>query len=133
MNQLVVVVNKLDTVGWDQTRFLEIANKLGSFLRQAGYRDSDVSFVPCSGLSGQNLTSASTEDALSKWYHGPTLLDCIGKPVCTVAIGIQNFILLLLRHYYYYLLYRPTVFGISIVLLLVLYIFCCILFIYYLI
>jgi len=75
----VVVVNKLDTVGWDQTRFLEVANKLGAFLRQAGYRDADVSFVPCSGLSGENLTKAPSEDALLKWYHGPTLIEAIGN------------------------------------------------------
>lgn len=79
MSQLVVVVNKLDTVDWDQPRFLEIGNKLGAFLRQAGYRDSDVSFIPCSGLSGENLSKAPQEDALLKWYHGPTLIEAIGK------------------------------------------------------
>ncbi|XP_059475209.1 protein HBS1 isoform X2 [Neocloeon triangulifer] len=79
VSQLVVVVNKLDTVSWDQTRFLEIANKLGAFLRQAGYRDTDVSFVPCSGLSGENLTKSPTEDALLKWYHGPCLVEAIDK------------------------------------------------------
>jgi elongation factor 1 alpha-like protein len=78
VSQLVVVVNKLDTVDWDQPRFLEIGNKLGAFLRQAGYRDSDVSFIPCSGLSGENLTKAPQEDALLKWYHGPTLVEAIG-------------------------------------------------------
>ncbi|XP_065338955.1 protein HBS1 isoform X1 [Cloeon dipterum] len=79
VSQLVVVVNKLDTVGWDQTRFLEVANKLGSFLRQAGFRDADVCFVPCSGLSGENLTKSPTEDALLKWYHGPCLVEAIDK------------------------------------------------------
>lgn len=74
-----MVVNKLDTVDWDQPRFLEIGNKLGAFLRQAGYRDSDVSFVPCSGLSGENLFKPPQEDALLKWYHGPTLVEAIGK------------------------------------------------------
>ncbi|CAB3376459.1 Hypothetical predicted protein [Cloeon dipterum] len=58
VSQLVVVVNKLDT---------------------AGYRDADVCFVPCSGLSGENLTKSPTEDALLKWYHGPCLVEAIDK------------------------------------------------------
>lgn len=49
------------------------------FLKQAGFRDSDVTFVPCSGLTGENLTAPPTEKALSDWYKGPCLIDVIGK------------------------------------------------------
>ncbi|PSN40539.1 HBS1-like protein [Blattella germanica] len=79
VNQLGVVVNKLDTVGWSQERFEEIVGKLGVFLKQAGFRESEVSFVPCSGLTGENLTSSPTEDMLLQWYKGPCLLDVIDK------------------------------------------------------
>jgi elongation factor 1 alpha-like protein len=91
VSQLVVVVNKLDTVDWDQPRFLEIGNKLGAFLRQAGYRDSDVSFIPCSGLSGENLSKPPQEDALLKWYHGPTLIDAIGMKASIIVSTKINF------------------------------------------
>ncbi|KAK7867863.1 hypothetical protein R5R35_003533 [Gryllus longicercus] len=77
VNQLGVVVNKLDTVGWNQDRFQEIVGKLGTFLRQAGFRESDVTFVPCSGLTGINLVNPPTEEKLLEWYKGPTLLDVI--------------------------------------------------------
>jgi len=76
--QLGVVVNKLDTVGWSQERFEEIVGKLGAFLKQAGFMESNVTFVPCSGLTGENLTSLPSEDMLLQWYKGPCLLDVIG-------------------------------------------------------
>ena len=67
----------MDTVDWAQTRFDEITKKLGSFLKQAGFRPSDISYIPCSGLSGENLTTKSTEPKL-EWYKGSTIIDQIG-------------------------------------------------------
>ncbi|XP_055608516.1 protein HBS1 [Uranotaenia lowii] len=77
VNQLGVVVNKLDTVNWSKDRFDEIVGKLRSFLKQAGFKDSDVVYVPCSGLTGQNLVKDPTDSELLKWYKGPTLLQVI--------------------------------------------------------
>lgn len=77
VNQLGVVINKLDTVGWSKERFQEIVQKLKSFLKQAGFKESDVSFTPCSGLTGENLTKTAQEPALKAWYDGPHLLDVI--------------------------------------------------------
>lgn len=79
VTQLAVAINKLDTVSWSQDRFSEIEKKLRAFLKQAGFKDSDVTFVPCSGLTGQNLASKPTENELVTWYNEPTLLDVIGK------------------------------------------------------
>lgn len=78
VNQLAVVVNKLDTVGWAQQRFDEIVGKLKVFLKQAGFKDSDVVYVPCSGLTGENLVKEPTDSELLKWYKGPTLFKVIG-------------------------------------------------------
>uniref|UniRef100_U5EWS8 Putative translation elongation factor ef-1alpha n=1 Tax=Corethrella appendiculata TaxID=1370023 RepID=U5EWS8_9DIPT len=77
VNQLGVVVNKLDTVGWSKERFDEIKKKLQSFLKQAGFKESDVVYIPCSGLTGENLVKPPTEQELTKWYNGPTLLTVI--------------------------------------------------------
>ncbi|KAH8345854.1 hypothetical protein KR067_007765 [Drosophila pandora] len=77
VNQLGVVINKLDTVGWSQERFTEIVTKLKSFLKQAGFKESDVTFTPCSGLTGENLTKKAQESSLTSWYNGPHLLDVI--------------------------------------------------------
>ncbi|XP_031356184.1 HBS1-like protein isoform X2 [Photinus pyralis] len=77
VGQLAVAINKLDTVMWSQERFNEIVQKLKVFLKHAGFKESDVAFVPCSGLTGQNLIRKPTESELLQWYSGPCLLDVI--------------------------------------------------------
>lgn len=79
VTQLAVVVNKLDTVSWSKERFDDIVLKLRVFLKQAGFKESDVTFVPCSGLTGQNLTTKPTENELLVWYNGPCLQEVIGS------------------------------------------------------
>ena len=80
MNQLTIAVNKLDTVNWSESRFEEVKGKLLNFLvKHAGFRESDIRFVPCSGLMGENLTKKSNESSLTSWYKGPTLLEAIGN------------------------------------------------------
>ncbi|CAG9816269.1 unnamed protein product [Phaedon cochleariae] len=79
VSQVAVAVNKLDTVAWSQERFNEIVAKLKAFLKQVGFKDTDVTFVPCSGLTGQNLVSKPTETELISWYDGSCLLDVIDK------------------------------------------------------
>ncbi len=69
----------MDTVDWSKPRFDEITKKLGQFLKQAGFRDADVVYIPCSGLNGENLTRAPTEERLRSWYTGPTVVDHIGE------------------------------------------------------
>lgn len=79
VSQLIVAVNKMDTVDWSQDRYDEIVKKLGTFLKQAGYRDGDVNFVPCSGLEGENLTKSISQPELIKWYKGSCLVEQIDK------------------------------------------------------
>lgn len=78
VSQIAVAINKMDTVGWDQSRYKEIVKKLGQFLKQVGFKEADLSFVPCSGLNGENLTRRS-DPVLKSWYSGPTLTQQIGK------------------------------------------------------
>ncbi|XP_011315119.1 HBS1-like protein isoform X2 [Fopius arisanus] len=81
VSQLAVVVNKLDTVDWSKDRFNEIVDKMSLFLKQAGYKDR-VTFVPCSGLSGENIVMPPKAEQLSCWYTGPTLLSVIDHFKC---------------------------------------------------
>ncbi|XP_061756670.1 HBS1-like protein isoform X1 [Nerophis ophidion] len=90
VTQLAVAVNKMDQVNWQQERFQEITSKLGHFLKQAGFKDSDVFFIPTSGLSGENLIVRSSVSELTSWYSGLSLLEqidafrapqrCVDKP-----------------------------------------------------
>ncbi|KAK2890237.1 HBS1-like protein isoform X1 [Channa argus] len=77
VTQLAVAVNKMDQVNWQQERFQEIVSKLGHFLKQAGFRESDVFYIPTSGLSGENLTTRSSVSQLTSWYSGTSLLEQI--------------------------------------------------------
>ncbi|CAI5966272.1 unnamed protein product [Closterium sp. NIES-64] len=78
VEQLCVVVNKMDATGFEQGEFERIKGVLGPFLtRQCGFRDGAVRWVPLSGLQGENLDSAPTDDRLKNWYTGPTLLEAV--------------------------------------------------------
>lgn len=73
VQRIIVVVNKLDTVGWSKDRFEEIQQQISSFLTTAGFQARNISFIPCSGLNGDNITRRSTE-APASWYSGNTLV-----------------------------------------------------------
>jgi elongation factor 1 alpha-like protein len=77
VSNLIVAVNKLDTVDWGKNRFDEVEAILRTFLqRQAGF--SKPTFVPVSGLSGDNLTKhVENGHPLKAWYTGPTLLEAL--------------------------------------------------------
>ena len=78
VSQLCVAVNKLDTVEWEERRFSHIKDKLRLFLtKQAGFKETDLSFVPCSGLTGENLTKSPSSEKLKSWYSGPTLVEVV--------------------------------------------------------
>ncbi|XP_078145940.1 HBS1-like protein isoform X1 [Centroberyx gerrardi] len=77
VTQLAVAVNKMDQVNWQQERFQEILSKLGHFLKQAGFKETDVFYIPTSGLSGENLVTRSSVPELTSWYSGPCLLEQI--------------------------------------------------------
>ncbi|KAF9920366.1 HBS1-like protein [Linnemannia zychae] len=101
VQQLVVAVNKLDAVGWSQARFQEIVSKLEHFLvKDASFKRSSLTFVPCSGFTGENLVRRSTPGQICNgsavssapvdpsvasvvetfaWYNGATLIQTIDK------------------------------------------------------
>eukprot|EP01116_Phalansterium_solitarium_P013061 TRINITY_DN2995_c0_g1_i1.p1 TRINITY_DN2995_c0_g1~~TRINITY_DN2995_c0_g1_i1.p1 ORF type:complete len:689 (-),score=178.55 TRINITY_DN2995_c0_g1_i1:12-2078(-) len=78
VTQLGVVINKLDTVDWSQQRFDEISAKLGAFLKQSGFLPKNIWYVPCSGLTGENVIERN-EAKLMAWYDGPTLIQRIDE------------------------------------------------------
>ncbi|XP_023932313.1 HBS1-like protein [Lingula anatina] len=89
VSQLAVVVNKMDTIEWSRKRFDEVTQKMKQFLKQAGFKEAELSFIPCSGLGGENLTRV-TEAKLQEWYKGPTLLEQIGKMSRGVTMDIAQ-------------------------------------------
>jgi bifunctional enzyme CysN/CysC/sulfate adenylyltransferase subunit 1 len=68
---LVIAVNKMDLVDWQEDRFLEIRDAIESFLPKLDVFH-DVKFIPISALNGDNVVDRSTK---TPWYEGPTLLN----------------------------------------------------------
>jgi sulfate adenylyltransferase large subunit len=66
---LVVCVNKMDLVGYDEAVFEQIVEELTDWT--ARLEIGDVTFIPISALHGDNVVERSLEMA---WYDGPPLL-----------------------------------------------------------
>ncbi|XP_035212374.1 HBS1-like protein isoform X1 [Stegodyphus dumicola] len=77
VSQIAVAVNKMDNVNYAEERYKDIVTKMSSFLKQVGFKECDVAFVPCSGLTGENLLNPPETPELRKWYTGSTLIDVI--------------------------------------------------------
>ncbi|KAL3688674.1 hypothetical protein R1sor_014983 [Riccia sorocarpa] len=77
VEQLIVAVNKMDTVNYSQKRYDFIKGSLQSFLKQCGFKDSAVSWIPVSAIEGENLLVPPSAAALKSWYSGPTLLQSV--------------------------------------------------------
>jgi bifunctional enzyme CysN/CysC len=69
IENLVLAVNKMDLIGYDQTRFDEIVADYRVFADSIGIKNF-VS-IPISGLGGDNITAASNN---TPWYTGPSLI-----------------------------------------------------------
>ncbi len=70
IRKVVLAVNKMDLVGFDQAIFDQIVSDYRAFAAQIGL--DDVTAIPISGLRGDNIASRS--DA-TPWFDGPVLID----------------------------------------------------------
>jgi sulfate adenylyltransferase subunit 1 len=69
---LVLAVNKIDLVDYDETAFTVIAEEFAAHAKSLGYQDGSVLSIPVSALRGDNVAVPSE---LTPWYSGPTLLE----------------------------------------------------------
>ena len=69
VKHLVLCVNKMDLVDWDEQRFDEICAEFSDFAAKLDI--DDLTFVPISALHGDNVVTHSPN---MPWYEGPTLL-----------------------------------------------------------
>ncbi|XP_044716251.1 elongation factor tu GTP binding domain-containing protein [Hirsutella rhossiliensis] len=69
-------VNKLDMVGWSKERFDEISEQVSGFLTGLGFQGKHVSFIPISGLNGDNI-AGKIGSAAASWYKGSTLMEAL--------------------------------------------------------
>ena len=74
IRQVIVLVNKMDLVGYGEGAFAAIAADYASFLEQVGLEPHR--FVPVAAHTGDNIARRS--GALA-WYRGPTVLECLDE------------------------------------------------------
>ncbi len=66
---IVVCINKMDLVDYDQDAYDKIQESFESFAAKLDVKD--VHFIPISALKGDNVVNRSSK---TSWYEGPTLM-----------------------------------------------------------
>ena len=72
VDQLIVAVNKMDAVKYEQSRFDKVKEEVSKLLKSVGYKPEQIPFIPTASLVGDNLLKKS---ANMPWYKGKTLLE----------------------------------------------------------
>ena len=70
IRHLVLAVNKMDLVGYDQATYDRIVEDYATFAESIGI--AGFTPMPISGFKGDNITAPSVN---TPWYDGPTLID----------------------------------------------------------
>lgn len=70
IRHLVLAVNKMDLVGYDQKTFDDIVAEYRTFAESIGI--TAFTPMPISGFKGDNITTRSPN---MPWYHGPSLIE----------------------------------------------------------
>jgi len=72
IQHVVVAVNKMDLIGYDQAIYDRIVAEYQNFATSLGLKD--ITAIPLSALTGDNVVDKSTN---TPWYSGPTLIDLL--------------------------------------------------------
>ncbi|MEM7780350.1 MAG: sulfate adenylyltransferase subunit CysN [Pseudomonadota bacterium] len=71
IKHLVLAVNKMDLVDYDQATFDAIVAEYSDFAKEVGIEDFTA--IPLSGFKGDNITASPSQN--TPWYDGPALID----------------------------------------------------------
>jgi len=74
INHIIVGVNKMDAVKYDEKRFKEVATQVTKLLQMLGYKNFPV--IPISAWEGDNVVKKSDK---MPWYNGPTLIEALDQ------------------------------------------------------
>ena len=72
IEHVVVAVNKMDLIGYDQAIYDRIVKAYQEFAASLGLKD--ITPIPLSALTGDNVVEPSAKMA---WYQGPTLIELL--------------------------------------------------------
>ncbi len=74
IQQLIVVVNKMDLANYAEDRFRSIETTYGAFLTELGLKPLFV--IPASAKAGENIAIKSKK---MSWFDGPTVLEALDQ------------------------------------------------------
>ena len=89
VNQLCVLVNKMDTVKYDEAKYNTVKEGLTKLIQTAGYSPDKVNFIPASAFEGDNIFKKSEN---MTWYKGPTVaeqIDLFDEPEKPVDLPLR--------------------------------------------
>jgi len=72
INQIIVAMNKMDRVNYDQKKYEECKAKVEKLLKAIGYKVEETPFIPVSAYYGDNVFKRSDK---MPWYDGPTIYE----------------------------------------------------------
>ncbi len=90
IQHIVVAINKMDLLDFDQNKFNEIKKEYLAFAKHIGL-DKDIYFVPMSALNGDNVVNPSER---TLWYQeegGQTLMEILESVAITDDKNITDF------------------------------------------
>jgi elongation factor 1-alpha len=76
VQQLIIAVNKMDMVNFDQTKFNKVKDEIVMLLKSVGYKSEEVPFIPVASLLGENIVKKSDK---MPWYAGDPLIKVMDK------------------------------------------------------
>lgn len=90
VKKLIVVINKMDTVGWSKERYDECITKLIPFLKGCGYNPkTDIEHMPISGYTAANLKDRM-DASVCPWYQGTSLLELLDSMALPVERNLAG-------------------------------------------
>lgn len=76
INQLIVAINKMDLVKYDEAKFNELKEEVSALIKTVAYKPSEINFIPISAFQGDNITKKSEN---TPWYKGPALVESLAE------------------------------------------------------
>jgi len=76
INQIIVVISKMDTVNYDQKRFEEVKQQVINLLKPLGFPVDKIPIIPTAAQVGENITKRSDK---MPWYKGPCLVEALDQ------------------------------------------------------
>jgi len=74
VNQLIIAVNKMDMVNYDEAKFNKVKEEVSTLLKSVGYKPDQIPFVAEAALVGENVAKKSDK---MPWYKGGTILETL--------------------------------------------------------